>query len=73
MVNSVLDRTERRKLSSKEREKIYATSLDWNEVILSDKEEVKDDYDENDAQTIDVDFLLGSDLVYDESGVKILS
>ena len=72
LVNLILDSDrEKRKLSSKEREKIYATSLDWNEVILSDKEEeeVKDDYD---AQMIDVDFLLGSDLVYDESGVKIL-
>jgi hypothetical protein len=71
-LNLILDSNrEKRKLSSKEREKIYATSLDWNEVILSDKEEeeVKDDYD---AQMIDVDFLLGSDLVYDESGVKIL-
>ena len=70
-LNLILDSNrEKRKLSSKEREKIYATSLDWNEVILSDKEEeVKDDYD---AQMIDVDFFLGSDLVYDESGVKIL-
>jgi len=43
-LNLVLDSNrEKRKLSSKEREKIYATSLDWNEVILSDKEEVKDD------------------------------
>ncbi|CAL6291618.1 unnamed protein product [Bathycoccus prasinos] len=40
------------------------------EMEAGDKEEeVKDDYD---AQMIDVDFFLGSDLVYDESGVKIL-
>jgi hypothetical protein len=69
-LNLILDSNrEKGCLKANEREKIHARSLDWNDVLKSD--EVDKGKDEN-AEMTDIDFLLGSDLVYEESGVKML-
>lgn len=69
-LNLILDSNrEKGYLKAIEREKIHARSLDWNDVLKSD--EMNKGKDEN-AEMTDIDFLLGSDLVYEESGVKML-
>ena len=66
MVRPDLDMNrEKGKLTPIQREKIYSRSLDWNDVLLNKE-------DKDDERMIDIDFLLGSDLVYEESGVKML-
>ena len=65
-LNLILDMNrEKGKLTPIQREKIYSRSLDWNDVLLNKE-------DKDDERMIDIDFLLGSDLVYEESGVKML-
>lgn len=65
-LNLILDMNrEKGKLTPIQREKIYARSLDWNDVSLNKE-------DKDDERMSDIDFLLGSDLVYEESGVKML-